>query len=188
MDGKFRTPQKSGLPMAERRHLDVLSEPVGFLGQRRIAKLASKEAEQSLKVVTVARNQAVERIVLADVAVNELAVVGTILAQGQIVASTLVENLSAETGAAKIRLRTLGEAARLSHVKARSEAYSLVRAMQQKGELSEAEAEALNSRSDADLANEVECTDARIAKANAVVEDLFETTLESLKRPFDPNR
>ena len=187
MNTKFRAPQKLDLPMADRRHLDVLNEHVGFLGQRRVAKLASREAEQSLKVVTVAKNQAIERIVVADLAVNELAVVGSILAQGQVVASTLAENMAAETGASKLRLTTLAAAERLSHVKNRAESYAAVRSRLQANELSEAEAEALNSRSDSDLAGDVELTDARIAKAKAFVEDLFDCTLDSLKRPFESN-
>jgi hypothetical protein len=60
-----------------------------------------------------------------------------------------------------------------------------VRSRRQSNELSEAEAEALNSRSDADLAADVERTDLRVAKTKAFVDEVFDSTVESLKRSFD---
>jgi hypothetical protein len=188
MNNKFRIPQNTGLPIAERRHLDVLTEHVGFLGQRRVAKVASKEAEHSLKAIAVARNQGLERIASADIAATELVVIGSIRTHLQRAASTLVEDAAAETGASQLRLCTLGAAERLSHVKNRAESYTAVQSRLQSNELSEAEAEALNSRSDADLAADVERTDARIGKTKAFIEDVFDSTLESLKRPFDFER
>ncbi|MGA2442817.1 MAG: hypothetical protein ABSH08_17830 [Tepidisphaeraceae bacterium] len=171
--------------MAQHRHLDVLSGHVGFLGRRRVDKIVSKEAEYSLKKIAVARNQALERIATDDITATELAVTGSIRANLQRLASTLAEDAAAETGASQLRLSTLGAAERLSHVINRSDSYAAVRSRRQSNELSEAEAEALNSRSDADLAADVERTDLRVAKTKAFVDEVFDSTVESLKRSFD---
>lgn len=185
MTTKFRTPHKPGLPMAERRHMAVLEDSVGPLARMRVGRLAKKEAEKSLTALTIAKNQTYERVAEAELATTEMAVIGSIMAHSQRMASVLAEDMAAETGASQARLTTLAGAERITHVRIRTENYSATRARVQANELSEAEAEALNSRADSDLAGDVQRTDVRIGKTKDFVEDVCDVTLGTIKRPFD---
>lgn len=182
MSSKFQAPHKSSLPMAERRNLAVLETGAGALGRFRVGRVARKEAERSLTTVTIAQNQTLERVVVAELAATETAVVGSIMGQAQRVAAALAEDIAAETGAAQTRLTTLAGAERITHVQNRSEAYSAIRSRVQTNAVSESEAEALRSYADADLTADVERTNNRINRSKDFVEELHGDTLDALKR------
>ncbi|MGP0104054.1 hypothetical protein [Rhodoblastus sp.] len=185
MTTKFHTPHRSGLPMAERRSLAVLEDKAGLVGRWRANKEAAKVAARSHTALTVKKYETLTRAGEAELAAAEMAVVGSIMAQGQRVASVLAEDIAAETGAAQVRLTTLAGAERITHVKNRAESYSAIQTRVRTNELSEAEADALNSLADADLAADVERTNARISNTKEFVEDLHGDTLGTLKRAFD---
>ncbi|MEA2976415.1 MAG: hypothetical protein QOF19_1935 [Alphaproteobacteria bacterium] len=182
MSTKYQAPHKSGLPMAERRNLAVLESSAGTFGRLRVGRLARKEAERSLTNVTIAKNQTLERVVTAELAAIEVAVVGAIMGQGQRVAATLAEDIASETGAAQTRLTTLAGAERITHVQNRTEAYSAIRTRVQSNAVSDSEADALRSYADADLTADVERTNARINRSKDFVEQLHGDTLDALRR------
>ena len=182
MSTKFQAPHKSGLPIAERRSLAVLESSVGTFGRLRVGRVARKEAERSLTRVTIAENQTLERVVSAELAAAEIAVVGAIMGQGQRVAAALAEDIAAETGAAQTRLTTLAGAERITHVQNRAEAYSAIRTRVQSSAISDSEAEALRSYADADLTADVERTNTRVNRSKEFVEELHGDTLDALKR------
>jgi hypothetical protein len=182
MTTRFDNITKATLPIADRRALALLEDSAGTIGRLQARGVGRKEARKSLKALTVARAQTIERVAAAELATTEASVVGAIMAQGQQSIATLIEEVTADTGVHQTRMTTLGNAERISHVAKRLESYQAINARVEQNAISVDEAEALKSQSDAALVRDVETTNARIEKSKEVVEELHGNFIAAVKR------
>lgn len=182
MTTRFDSTSKITLPIAERRTLALLEEGAGVLGRLEARNVGRKAARKSLRALTEARAQTIERVAAAEQASTEATVVGAIMAQGQQSISTLIEEVTADTGVHQTRMTTLGNAERISHVGKRLEAYTAISDRVEQNAVSEDEAEALRSEADAALVRDVGLTNARIEKSKEVIEELHGSFIAAVKR------
>ena len=162
-------------------NLPSLQHNAGMLGRYRADRTTRKEAGRALAVLQVEVLQTQTRIAQTELATTEGAVRGALAANALSTIGALAEDAATQTGAIRARFVTLAGAERIKHVQIRAENYRALETRQAQGCLSSDEAGALKAFADADLAVEVEATNARSAVSKDLIECAHETVVDALK-------
>lgn len=162
-------------------NLPSLQHNAGMIGRYKADRATRKEAGRVLTVLQVDVIQTQARIAHTELATTEGAVRGALAAHALSTIGALAEDAATETGAIRARFVTLAGAERIKHLQIRAENYRALETRQAQNGLSADEAAALKAFADADLAVEVDCTNARSAASKDLIECAHETVVDALR-------